>query len=92
MANQNEIRTLVREAVIKALTESKLAEIAQSPTAYTAPWTGVEYESHPSRQQFDINEAAVNIGELIEFAEAQSCSIEQNKSCDHCGLCRSLGF
>jgi hypothetical protein len=85
MAAEEEIRNIVRDAIRQALSESQ-------PQAYYAPWTGVEYESHPSRRQFDINEATINIGELLEFVEAQRCSIEKDKPCDHCGMCRNLGF
>ncbi len=95
MANEDAIRKFVREIVRQALSESMAAppgETPQSPSAYLAPWTGVEYEAHPSRQQFNINEATVSIGDLLEFVEAGVCSIEKNKPCDHCGMCRSLGF
>lgn len=95
MANQDAIRNLVREIVRQALTESNLAARAESypfPSSYFAPWTGVEYETHPSREQFNISEAAVSASDLIEFLESKLCSIEKNKPCDHCGVCRSLGF
>jgi len=95
MANEDAIRKFVREIVRQALSESMAAppsETPQSPSAYHAPWTGVEYEAHPSREQFNINEATVSIGDLLEFVEAGACSIEKNKPCDHCGMCRSLGF
>ena len=90
MANEETIRNLVREVVRQALVESHPP--GQSPPSYFAPWTGVEYEAHPSRQQFHIDEAIVTIGELLEFAEAGACSIEKSKPCDHCGICKSLGF
>lgn len=95
MANEDAIRKLVREVVRQALSESTIAvpgEAPQSPSAYYAPWTGVEYEAHPSREQFNLNEATVNIGDLLEFVESNLCSIEKNKPCDHCGMCKSLGF
>jgi hypothetical protein len=95
MANEDAIRNIVREIVRQALSESAVAaasETPRSPSAYYAPWTGVEYEAHPSRQQFNIGEATVSISDLLEFAEAGACSIEKNKPCDHCGMCRSLGF
>ena len=62
MANEDAIRNIVREIVRQALTElnvEALSEIPRPPSAYYAPWTGVEYEAHPSRQQFDIHEAAI---------------------------------
>jgi hypothetical protein len=94
MANEDAIRNLVREIVRQALAESNVApiETAQSPSAYQAPWTGVEYEAHPSRQPFNINEATVNLGDLLELVESKLCSIEKDKPCDHCGMCKTLGF
>ena len=100
MANEDAIRNIVREIVRQALTDHMTyetdatheSENPRSPSAYYAPWTGVEYESHPSRQQFDIKEATISSSDLLQFIESKLCSIEKNKSCDHCGLCRSLGF
>jgi hypothetical protein len=101
MANEDEIRKTVREIVRQALMESYKTDLidgtyetenSPSPSAYYAPWTGVEYEAHPSHNQFDINEAAISAGDLLEFVESKLCSIEKNKLCDHCGMCRSLGF
>lgn len=95
MANEDAIRNIVREIVRQALTELNVeapSEHLRSPSAYYAPWTGVEYEAHPSRQQFDIKEAAISSTDLHEFVESKLCSIEKNKSCDHCGMCRNLGF
>ncbi|HKC87811.1 MAG TPA: hypothetical protein VKG02_17640 [Blastocatellia bacterium] len=101
MANEDAIRNIVREIVRQALTEFHKAyetdgadepENSRSPSTYYAPWTGVEYEAHPSRQQFNIKEATVSTSNLLEFVESTLCSIEKNKPCDQCGLCRSLGF
>lgn len=94
MANEDPIRNLVREIVRQALTESNVVRIetSQSPSSYFAPWTGVEYEAHPSRDQFNVGEATVSAGDLIEFLESKLCTIEKNKPCDHCRMCRSLGF
>jgi hypothetical protein len=104
MTKEDAFRNHVREIVRQALTDLQIespAEASPSPSAYYAPWTGVEYESHPSRSQFDINEASSTvgiagrtdaIGDLIEFVESKLCTIEKNRSCDHCGMCRSLGF
>ena len=94
MANEDAIKNVVREIVRQALTDYKTyeSENLRSPSAYYAPWTGVEYEAHPSRQQFDIKEATISSSDLLQFIESKLCSIEKNKSCDHCGLCRSLGF
>lgn len=95
MANEDAIRNIVREIVRQALTEldvEALPEIPRPPSAYYAPWTSVEYEAHPSRQLFNIQEAAYSAGDLLEFVESKLCSIEKNKACDHCGICRNLGF
>jgi len=100
MANEDVFRNIVREIVRQALTEfhktyetdgTYKPENSRSHSYY-APWTGVEYEAHPSRQQFNIGEATVSTGDLLEFAELKLCSIEKNKPCDQCGMCRSLGF
>ena len=101
MANEDAIRNIVREIVRQALTEVHNAyetegayepQNSRSPSTYYAPWIGVEYEAHPSRQQFNIQEATVSASDLLEFVESKLCSIEKNKPCDQCGLCRSLGF
>jgi len=101
MDNEDGIRNIVREIVRQALTEFHKAyetdgsyepDNSGSAPTYYAPWTGVEYEAHPSRQQFNIKEATTSTGEMLEFVESKLCSIEKNKPCDQCGLCRSLGF
>ncbi len=92
MASENAIRDIIRDAVRQVLTESQPAQTFTSPASYHAPWTGVEYESHPSRQPFNIHEATIQLSDLLEFVEAQRCSIEKDKPCDHCGMCRTLGF
>ena len=95
MADEDAIRNIVREIVRQALTELNVeapSESPRPPSIYYAPWTGAEYEAHPSRQQFDINEATISSSDILEFVESKLCSIEKNKSCDHCGMCRSLGF
>jgi hypothetical protein len=86
MVNRDEIRELVRAAVEQSLQQPS------APAVYHAPWTGVAYEAHPSRQQFSVGEAAAGQRELLELVEAQLCTIEKNRTCDHCGLCKSLGF
>ncbi|MDX2029918.1 MAG: hypothetical protein SF339_04555 [Blastocatellia bacterium] len=90
MATQESLRELVRQAVRQALANHPDAE---TPVAYRAPWTGVEYEAHPSRSQFNILEAATGSpADLAEFIETKLCSIEKNRSCDQCGMCKTLGF
>lgn len=83
--NEDLIRNIVREVVQQVLTQT-------GPASYSAPWTGVEYEAHPSRSQFNIDEAAAPLGDLQELGETPACTIEKDKPCDHCGICRSLGF
>lgn len=96
--NREALKEMVREAVRQALSNSASAlplsnESTQpAPSAYFAPWTGIAYEAHPSQQKFNIAEASVTLGDLLEFVEAKACTIEKNKPCDQCGMCRSLGF
>ena len=90
MATPEEIRELVRTAVQQALAEP--AAPSAGPASYSAPWTGVAYDAHPSRHQFNIQEASLPAADLIEFLDAKLCTIEKNKPCDQCGMCKSLGF
>lgn len=87
------IKQIVRQAVQQALAAEPTAN-EPATSAYFAPWTGVTYpaEPHPSQDQFNINEATSARGELLEFVAAQQCTIEKSKPCDHCGMCRTLGF
>ena len=88
MVNREEIKQLVRAAVEQTLGQPAAAQ----PASYYAPWTGVAYEGHPSQQQFSVGEAAELKQQLLELVEQQLCTIEKDRVCDHCGLCRSLGF
>jgi hypothetical protein len=95
--NPDSLREMIRETVRRALLESSAVsptnESAKSaPPEYFAPWTGIVYDAHPSQQKFNVAEASVTLGELLEFVEAKACTIEKNKPCDQCGMCRSLGF
>ncbi|MBL8187441.1 MAG: hypothetical protein JNK38_05515 [Acidobacteria bacterium] len=98
--NETDLRTQIREAVRQALNDAGVAASPDSgkPSAkeYFAPWTGISYEAHPSQQKLNIAEAsqqiAAQLGNLLEFTSAQGCTIEKNKPCDQCGMCRSLGF
>lgn len=83
MVKRDEIKQLVRAAVEQTI---------KQPPAYYAPWTGLSYEAHPSQQQFNVGEAAELKQQLLELVEQQLCTIEKNRTCDHCGLCKSLGF
>lgn len=87
MTDRDEIRKLVREALEGAMGSEK-----PGPTTYAAPWTGVEYQAHPSGRLFNIDEAATRSAELIDLIESKLCTIEKNRSCDQCGMCRTLGF
>ncbi len=80
------------------------------PVHFEAPWTGETWSSsnvlsvpaqprnpasHPSEDEFEIDEAVETtaaVNELVEFFESKRCTIEGDKSCDHCGACRRLGF
>ncbi|MFN2493473.1 MAG: hypothetical protein ABR501_11390 [Pyrinomonadaceae bacterium] len=59
-----------------------------------SPWlTGVNASmSHPSREKFGVEEAAVS--ELVDYFEKEkTCSVEPGgKPCDHCDMCSSRGF
>ena len=44
------------------------------------------------QQKFDIAEAAIGLSDLLELADGKACTIEKNKPCDQCSMCRSLGF
>lgn len=95
--NPDSLREMIRETVRQALLDSAAlpatSESAKpAPAEYFAPWTGIAYDAHPSQQKFDVAEASVTLGELLEFVEAKACTIEKNKPCDQCGMCRSLGF
>jgi hypothetical protein len=91
--NEEAIRNIVRDVVRQALSESGiLRSVETAPSIYYAPWTGAEYEAHASRQQFNIDEATTSVASLLEFVETRGCSIEKDKACDHCGMCRTLGF
>ena len=92
MATPEEIRELVRAAVRQALAETPAPPTPNAPASYSAPWTGVTYDAHPSRHQFNIQEAALPAADLLEFIGAKLCTIETNKPCDQCGMCKSLGF
>lgn len=95
MMDREAIKQIVRAAVQQALSAEPAASAnEQAPAAYFAPWTGATYqaEPHPSQDQFNINEATSAHGELLEFVAAHGCTIEKDKPCDHCGMCRTLGF
>lgn len=92
--DRDAIKQIVRQAVQQALATAPAATNEPAASSYFAPWTGVAYpaEPHPSQDQFNVNEATGSRGELLEFVAAQGCTIEKNKPCDHCGMCRTLGF
>jgi hypothetical protein len=92
MVTRAEIEKLVRAAVEKTLTQTPATHPTTQPASYAAPWTGVAYEAHPSQQQLNIGEAAELQSQLLELNETQLCLLEKNRLCDHCGVCRSLGF
>ena len=87
--NRDAIKELVRQALTNSL---QPAAAATTPAVYHAPWTGVTYEAHASQQQFNVGEASELKQHLLEMVEQQLCTIEKNRACDHCGVCKSLGF
>lgn len=104
--NEDVIKS-VAERVLRRLAADPVqlqaeARPAASAVDYFAPWTGEAYSAmpraaaeHPSQEQFSIGEAAERaavVRELVDFLEAEKCSIEKDKPCDHCGSCRTLGF
>jgi hypothetical protein len=105
--NEELIRS-VAERVLKRLgneparTVLPESQVNSAPIDYFAPWTSEVYSAgprlaaaHPSQEHFNIGEAAERaavVRELVEFLEAEKCSIEKDKPCDHCGSCRTLGF
>lgn len=68
-------------------------QAAQAPSTHS-PWlAGINSSySHPSQEQFGVEEATVT--ELVDFFEKEKqCSIEPGgKPCDHCAMCSSRGF
>jgi hypothetical protein len=95
MANEDAIRQFVREIVRQALSESMAAspgETPQSPSAYFAPWTGIEYEAHPSRGQFNINEATLNTSDLLEFVESKLCQSKRTNPATIAGCAAAWDF
>jgi len=93
--NREALKEMVRDAVRQAVSNapsSPAQSTKPAPSEYFSPWTGVSYEAHASQQKFNINEASSLTSNLLEFAAAQSCTIEKGKPCDQCGMCRSLGF
>ena len=95
-------RVLRRIGVDPASSVPPAVQREPGPVDYFAPWTGEAYSAgprlaaaHPSQEQFNIGEAAETaavVRELVDFLEAEKCSIEKDKPCDHCGSCRTLGF
>ncbi|MFN7947212.1 MAG: hypothetical protein U0Z53_17800 [Blastocatellia bacterium] len=104
--SRKQIREIVARALQEMMTENDAVREAvaglaaadqtkPAPAHYTAPWTGQTYAAqHPSQFQFNVTEGALQgrASEILDLIETKLCSIEKNKSCDHCGMCRSLGF
>ncbi len=69
------------------------AQVNQAPSTHS-PWlAGINSSyTHPSQEQFGVEEATVT--ELVDFFEKEKqCSIEPGgKPCDHCAMCSSRGF
>lgn len=77
---------MISEDIIRQIASNVRQRLAAPAPAAPAP------DIHPSRQQFNIGEAVDVVRELVDYLETQQCTIEKDKPCDHCGMCRSLGF
>ena len=68
-------------------------QAGEAPSTHS-PWlAGINSSySHPSQEQFGVEEATVT--ELVDFFEKEKqCTIEPGgKPCDHCAMCSSRGF
>ncbi len=100
--NEEVIRSIV-ENVLRRVAPPPGREAEPVAVNYHAPWTGEVFApsgpqaeaSHPSQEQFNIGEAAETaaaVSELVDFLQAEKCTIEKDKPCDHCGTCRARGF
>jgi hypothetical protein len=73
---------------------SPISNTPGAPQSTHSPWlAGINSSySHPSQEQFGVEEATVT--ELVDFFEKEKqCSIEPGgKPCDHCAMCSSRGF
>ena len=71
-----------------------LSNTSSAAPSTHSPWlAGINAAySHPSQEQFGIEEATVT--ELVDFFEKEKlCSVEPGgKPCDHCAMCSSRGF
>jgi len=71
-----------------------MSNTASATPSTHSPWlAGINASySHPSQEQFGVEEATVT--ELVDFFEQEKqCSIEPGgKPCDHCAMCSSRGF
>ena len=76
-----------------ATTAYSPVQAPQTPSTHS-PWlAGINSSySHPSQEQFGVEEATVT--ELVDFFEKEKqCTIEPGgKPCDHCAMCSSRGF
>ena len=75
-------------------TARSVSNTARSAPSTHSPWlAGINASySHPSQEQFGVEEATVT--ELVDFFEKEKqCSVEPGgKPCDHCAMCSSRGF
>ncbi|MEP7270455.1 MAG: hypothetical protein ABI882_03070 [Acidobacteriota bacterium] len=103
--NEEVIKSIV-ENVLRRVgtgTAGRQPEPERVAVDYYAPWTGEVFApsgaraepSHPSQEQFNIGEAAeaaAVVSEMVDFLQMEKCTIEKDKACDHCGICRARGF
>ncbi|MFN0121509.1 MAG: hypothetical protein ACKV2V_13535 [Blastocatellia bacterium] len=77
-----------RETVRRMVAESlRQAGVRGEPAAPAAAL-------HPSHGKFNVPEATESGGgaELLELVVSQMCSMEKGRTCDHCGVCQTMGF
>lgn len=71
-----------------------VSNTSRTASSTHSPWlAGINASySHPSQEQFGVEEATVT--ELVDFFEKEKvCSVEPGeKPCDHCAMCSSRGF
>jgi hypothetical protein len=74
--------------------EAKVSSTGVAPAVprVQSPWLSGLNPSHPSMEQFGVEEATVS--QLVDFFQNEkACSLEPGgKPCDHCAMCSARGF
>jgi pseudouridine-5'-phosphate glycosidase len=81
-------------ADVRADTPEQVARIIRARRALGLPGGELVCVPVPEADELanDIAEAAIGLSDLLELADGKACTIEKNKPCDQCSMCRSLGF